>query len=188
MRGEFVVIRAIGLVEFNSIAKGIEAADAMVKSAQVELIQSRTICPGKYIALVCGDVAAVENAVKAGVNLGGAFVVDEFVLPNVHPSVIPAISAVTAIEDVQALGIIEVFSTASCIVAADTAVKAAEVDLIEVRLGIGIGGKAFVTLTGDVAAVKAAIEAGAESVSEKGLLVNKVVIPSPHKYLKPWII
>ncbi|MDK2986250.1 MAG: hypothetical protein PWQ96_1894 [Clostridia bacterium] len=182
------MIRAIGLVEFNSIARGIEAADKMVKSAQVELIQARTICPGKYIALVSGDVAAVENSIETGINAGDSFVVDDFILPNVHPSVIPAITATTFTDELKALGVIEVFSSASSIVAADTAVKAAEVDLIEVRLGIGIGGKSFVTLTGDVAAVKAAVEAASQSVIEKGMLVNKVVIPSPHKYLAPWIL
>jgi microcompartment protein CcmL/EutN len=182
------MLTAIGLVELNSIAKGIEAADAMLKSAQVEILTSRPICPGKYIVLISGDVAAVESAVRAGVNLGEAAVVDEFILPNVHPAVIPAISATTPAVDMQALGIIETFSIASLIVAADTAVKAAEVDLIEIRLGTGIGGKSFVTLTGDVAAVKAAVEAGSASVAEKGLLLNKVVIPSPHRNLVPSIM
>lgn len=179
------MLAAIGLVELNSIAKGIEAADAMLKSAQVDILASRPVCPGKYIVLICGDVAAVESAVKAGANMGDAAVVDEFILPNVHPAVIPAISAASPAVEVQALGIIETFSIAALIVAADTAVKAAEVDLIEIRLGTGIGGKSFVTLTGDVAAVKAAVEAGSATALEKGLLTNKVVIPSPHRNLIP---
>lgn len=179
------MIRAIGLVEFNSIAKGIEAADSMLKAAQVETLTCRTICPGKYISLIWGDVAAVQSAVSAGINKGMGSVVDEFVLPNVHPSVIPAINGTTQVSEIKSLGIIETFSLASLIVAADTAVKAAEVDLLEIRLGLAIGGKSFVTLTGDVGAVKAAVAAGAASAAEKGLLVNQVVIPSPHPNLKP---
>ncbi|MDO7787715.1 BMC domain-containing protein [Desulforamulus aquiferis] len=182
------MFRSIGLVEFNSIAKGIEAADAMVKSAQVELIQSRSICPGKYIALLTGDVSAVESAVQQGVLVGEATVVDEFILPNVHPSVITAISATSEVEDLRALGVIEVFSVATAIVTADTAAKAADVDLIEIRLGIGIGGKSFITMTGDVAAVKAAVDAGVVIASEKGMLVEKVIIPSAHKELTQWIL
>ena len=70
---------------------------------------------------------------------------DDFVIPNVHPAVIKAISCATSVYELQALGVIEAFSIASLIVAADSAVKAGEVDLIEVRVGMGIGGKSFVT-------------------------------------------
>lgn len=183
-----MLIRAIGLVEFNSIARGIEAADIMLKTALVEALACRTVCPGKFVSMVGGDVAAVENSVQAGVNRGGTAVVDQFVLPNVHDSVFRAITGVTPETEVMALGIIETFSLASLIVAADTAVKAAEVELLEIRLGLAIGGKAFVTLNGDVGAVKAAVAAGAGTVSEKGLLVNQVVIPSPSKQLIPHLL
>ncbi|RYD03716.1 hypothetical protein N752_18380 [Desulforamulus aquiferis] len=80
------------------------------------------------------------------------------------------------------------FSVATAIVTADTAAKAADVDLIEIRLGIGIGGKSFITMTGDVAAVKAAVDAGVVIASEKGMLVEKVIIPSAHKELTQWIL
>lgn len=181
------MIRAIGLVEFNSIAKGIEAADFMLKAAQVEALACRTICPGKYVAMVSGDVAAVESAVKAGENQGSAAVVDSFVLPNVHPSVIKAVFAASPETEVKSLGIIETFSLASLIIAADTAVKAADIEILEIRLGLAIGGKSFVTLTGDVGAVKAAVEAGAGTAAEKGMLVEQIVIPSPSKQLIPYI-
>lgn len=182
------MIRAIGLVEFNSIAKGIEGADTMLKTGQVEVIVSRPICPGKYITLVWGDVAAVESAVQAGIAKGDIYVVDHFVLPNVHPAVIPACAGGTPVVEVQALGIIETFSVAAMIVAADAAVKAGEVDLIEIRLGMGLGGKSFATMTGDVAAVKSAVETGAATAAAKGLLVQQVVIPSPHRSLVPSIL
>ncbi|MBC7186897.1 MAG: BMC domain-containing protein [Calditrichaeota bacterium] len=169
----------IGLVEFNSIAVGIEAADAMLKVSEVELVVAKTVCPGKYICLVRGDVAAVQSSVNAGVTRGGETVVDEMVLPRVHQSVFPAINATSAVEQVEALGIIETFSVASSIQAADAAAKAAKVTLIEVRLAVGLGGKSFVTLTGEVAAARAAVEAGAAVVQRKGLLMRKVVIPAP---------
>ncbi len=182
------MIRAVGLVEFNSIAKGIEVADAMLKTALVTPLLCRTVCPGKFIVLVSGDVAAVESSIRVGVNQGQTALVDEFVLPNVHPSVLAAMTMTTPEVALQALGIIETFSIASLIVAADTAVKTAAVDLLEIRLGIGIGGKSFVTLTGDVAAVAAAVEAGKATVAEKGLLVYHVVIPSPSEQLIPHIV
>lgn len=182
-KGGADVVRAIGMVEFNSIARGMEAADFMVKAALVELVISNTVCPGKYLVLVGGDVAAVQSSIQVGLERGKEAVVDNFVLPNVHPSVFPAINCSSDVSNLQALGIIETFSVAALIESADAAAKAAEVDLIEVRLGMGIGGKAFVTMTGDVAAVKAAVEAGAVNALEKGLLVSQVVIPSPSKKL-----
>lgn len=182
------MVQSIGLLELTSIARGIEAADAMLKSAQVELLEAKPICPGKYIVLVCGDVSAVKNSLETGNTVGEQAVIDSFVLPNVHPQVIKAISYASAVADIKAMGVIETFSIAALIVAADTAVKAAEVDLIEIRMGMGIGGKSFVTLTGDVAAVKASIETGMASASEKGMLVEHVIIPSPHIQIKEHIL
>jgi microcompartment protein CcmL/EutN len=178
-----ILNRAIGVVEFNSIAKGIEAADYMLKAARVEALFCRTVCPGKFVTMVGGDVAAVESAVRTGVEQGSQAVVDRFVLPSVHESVFRAITGVTPVTEMKSLGIIETFSLSSVIVAADIAVKAAEVELLEIRLGLAIGGKAFVMLNGDVGAVKAAVTAGAGSAAEKGLLVSQVVIPSPSKDL-----
>lgn len=179
------MLGAIGLVEFNSIAKGIEAADAMLKAAEVQIIFSKPVCPGKYISLVSGEVSAVENAVHVGVTVGTPMVIDDFILPNVHPTVIPALSGCAPQVEVKALGIIETYSVAALIVAADIAVKAGDVDLIEIRIAMGLGGKSYVTLTGDVGSVKTAIASGSSAVAEKGLLVEKVVIPAPHKNLIP---
>ena len=177
------MLRAIGLVELTSIAKGIEAADAMVKTADVDILISTPVCPGKYFVLVHGDVAAVESSIKAGIRIGANYVVDDFILPNVHPSIYPAITSTGEICEIQALGVMESFSIASMIMCADSALKAADVEAIELRLGTGIGGKSFFTLTGDVASVKAAVEAGAKHAIERGLLVEQVVIPSPSKKL-----
>ena len=174
---------AIGLIEYSSIAKGIGSADAMVKAAQVELVISRTICSGKYMNLVAGDVQAVKSSVAAGEDYAQETVIDTFIIPNVHPDIFPAMSGSTGVEKLDALGIIESFSIATLIEGADAAVKAAEVRLIEIRLAMALGGKAFVTLTGAVGAVRAAVAAGEEVISRAGMLVNTVVIPSPREEL-----
>ena len=179
---------SIGMVELSSIAVGHEACDAMLKAAAVKMILARTICSGKYIAMVTGDVAAVDASVRAGVDLGAETVVDWMVIPNVHPAVFPAMSATVRIGMPDALGIVESFSVASLVEAADAAAKAAQIELIEIRLAMALGGKGFVTFTGPVDAVRAAVDAGAEPVERKGLLVRKVVIPAPRKELMSDII
>lgn len=170
---------SIGLIELGSIASGFQVADAMLKAADVELVLARTICSGKYMVLVRGDVAAVRAAVESGSQTGDFSVIDTFVIPNVHETIFPAIAGTTAVEALEALGILESFSVAALIEGADAAVKAANVRLIEVRLAMALGGKAFASMTGSVAAVRAAVDAGAQVISAKGLLVNKVVIPQP---------
>ena len=174
---------SIGLIELTSIAAGFQACDAMLKASDVDLVLSRSICSGKYMVMVRGDVAAVQAAVSAGNAAGHFSVIDSFVIPNLHESVFPAISGASKVEEMEALGIVESFSVASLIEGADAAVKAANVQLIEIRLAMALGGKAFVTLTGNVAAVQSAVEAGAQVVGQKGMLVNKVVIPHPRQEL-----
>jgi len=172
-------MNAIGMVEFVSIASGIAACDIISKAAEIEIICAITVCPGKYIVLVTGEVAAVESSINAGIKYDEGMVADSFILANVHDSVIEAITNTTSLYGNEAIGIIETFSIASLIPAADGAAKAADVRLLEIRLGTGIGGKAFVILAGDVAAVKCAVETGSSIAGEKGLLVNSTVIPSP---------
>jgi microcompartment protein CcmL/EutN len=174
---------SLGLIELTSIASGFLACDSMLKAADVSVVLSRSICSGKYMVMVRGDVSAVQAAVSAGV-IGARFsVIDSFVIPNLHEAVFPAIGGTTKAEALEALGIVESFSVASLIEGADAAVKAANVMLIEIRLAMALGGKAFVTMTGNVAAVQSAVDAAAQVVGQKGMLVNKVVIPNPRPEL-----
>lgn len=173
----------IGMIEFNSIARGIEASDVMMKAGEVELMRANTICPGKFIAMVSGDIAAVESSVKAGAEAGQETVVNELVISRVHPEVVRAISGTTELGELGALGVLEYYDVTTAVNGADAAVKAANVQLIEVRLGFAIGGKSFVTFTGDVGAVNEAIKAGNDLGREMGVLVYSTVIPSPRKEL-----
>lgn len=171
---------AIGMVELTSIARGIETCDYMVKAAQVDLLRSSTVCPGKYMIIVGGETGDVRAAMAEGIKRGGEFVVDTLMLPNVHEQLIPAISMTNQVDVRGAVGVLEFYSIASAIIAADVAAKAANITLIEVRTGYAIGGKGFVTLTGDVGAVRAAVEAARKDAE---LLVETTVIPRPDKKL-----
>lgn len=175
------MMESIGILESSSIAKGIEGADAVLKAAETTLLYAKPVCPGKYTILFCGDVAAVKASLEAGAAVIDANLVDSVVIPRVHPQVIQAISLSTAPERVNAVGVMEFYSITAAVYAADAAAKAAEVTLMDVRLGIGIGGKSFVVLTGEVAAVNEAVRCGMAEGEEKGLAVTSVVIPSPRK-------
>lgn len=173
------MIRSIGLIELNSIARGVETGDRMLKAGNVALAFAKPVCPGKFMVLVHGDVGAVDAAVEAGLAAGGANVVNHLTIPRVHESLIPAINAVVEIERVEALGVVEYFDIASAILGADAAAKSGNVSLMEVRLGMGIGGKSYFTLCGGVSDVKSAVRAGLDDSEHRGAVVSHCVIPSP---------
>lgn len=174
--------RSIGLIELSSVASGFEVADTMLKAGDVRLLLSRSICSGKYMVLIGGDTAAVQSAVAAGARTAHGCLIDQFVIANVHPEVFTALGRATTVapETRGALGILESFNIAKLIEGADAAAKAADVTLLEIRLAMALGGKAFCTLTGDVSAVQSAIAAGRQVIADAGTLVNAVIISRPH--------
>ena len=125
-----------------------------------------------------GKTEAVRTAVNEGIKRGAECVVDTLFIPKAHESLIPAISNVGEVDKVDALGVIEFYSVASAIKAADAAAKAANITLIEVRIGYAVGGKGYVTLTGDIGSVRAAVKS---AIADSDLLVNTVIIPRPSK-------
>ena len=177
---------ALALVEFSSIATGMHAGDAMAKKAPIARLVAGTVHQGKYLVLISGVVADVEESLKAGRDAGASHVIDFVFLPQVHTSVVTAIaaSAVAGGEGARAprgpsLGIIETSTVAAAIHAADAGVKGAEVSLLELRLADGLHGKGLVLYTGEVPDVEAAVEIGTRAI-DSTLVVNQIVIPQLH--------
>lgn len=171
--------KAIGMVEYLTSSSGIQAADLILKTADVEIIEAQTVCPGKYIVLFSGDLSAVNASIKASETQLPDKLVDSFILGNPHESIFPAIYGTTQIENVSALGVLETFSAASIVVAADAAAKTSMVQLIELRIARGMSGKSYMKLTGDIAAVEAAIEKAKLAVGDAGMLLDYCVIANP---------
>ncbi len=175
--------KAIGMIEFKTVSAGVTAADRMVKTAAVELIEAQVVCPGKYIALISGELSAVRSAVDAAQALNEEQFIDSFVLGNPHESIFPAIYGTTQVQNISALGVLETFDAASIIVAADEAAKTAIVDLIELRIAKGMCGKSYLYLTGEVASVEAAIQRAKSVVATKGMYLDSSVIAHPDEQI-----
>ena len=167
------------MIELSSIARGYPVADAMVKRAPVVLADCRPVSPGKFLVLVTGEVAAVDEAFRVGLEVGGDRIVDRLFLPQAHPLIGPAVRGVIPPAGVESLAAIETTTVAASILAADAAVKAAAVRIVEMQLARGIGGKAFFTLSGSLAEIEAAVEA-ATGVIDRALVVATEIIPAPH--------
>jgi microcompartment protein CcmL/EutN len=177
---------AVGIIELASIYKGYEVQDAVLKAAHVEKLVARTICSGKYIMIVRGEVADVEAAISVATEVGGFAVVNATTIPNIDPRIFPAIVGCTTLEPgtqekVGALLIIETFSVVSAIKAADFAVKEAPLDILRIHVAMAVGGKGFVVITGDIAALEAAAGPAVEFCREEGLLAGYAIIRNPHE-------
>ena len=172
---------AIALLEFDSIAIGVRAGDAMVKRAPVEITYAGTVHPGKYLVLVGGDVACVEEAYAAGLEAGREALVDRLFLPAVHPDVARILRGARGRVTGDALGVVETRTVASTIGAADRGIKGADVQLVEIRLADRLGGKAYCVFSGAVADVEAAVGLAVDYLDDPAVLVARVVIPEFHE-------
>jgi microcompartment protein CcmL/EutN len=177
--GVSLVGPALGLIETTSIARGLVVADAMVKRAPVVLAMARPVMPGKHVVIVTGDVAEVEEAMEVGTHVAAHTLVDRLMLAQAHPGLLRALGGGRRVAGLSSVGIVETFSVASAILGADAACKVAEVELAELRLADGLGGKAYFIVTATLDLVEAAVGA-AERIVEPGLLMSREIIAAPH--------
>jgi len=174
-------IDSIGLIELSSVAPGYGVEDTMLKAASVQLLMARSICSGKFLIVVSGDVTSVQASLLAGAAACGASLIERRQISRVDRSVLAAISNAVDVDpkELRSIGVIETFSAASIIEVADTAVKAANVTLLKIHLAMALGGKGFLMMAGDVSSVQAAVAAGSKVAGDEGMLVGRAVIPAP---------
>ncbi|MGA7342395.1 MAG: BMC domain-containing protein [Terracidiphilus sp.] len=174
-------IDSIGLIELSSVATGLLVEDTMLKAGSVQLLLARSICSGKFLIVVSGDVTSVDSALLAGASVAGASLIERRRIARVHPTVLAAISQSVDFDprELRSIGVIETFSAASIIDVADAAVKSADVTLLRIHLAMALGGKGFVVMAGDVSSVQAAVAAGSKAAAEDGMLVGRGVIAAP---------
>ena len=167
----------------KSVPKGVEATDAALKSAGVEMVSSHPSCPGKYEIILTGSISNVQSAVDHVMGRYSDYVIDHSVMGRIDEQVIKALFGTQTSEKKGSLGVLETFSAATCIKAADVAVKTARVEIYDLRVSRGMGGKGVFIITGDVGDVTAAIEAGANYAKTSGALSSTSVIAAPHEEL-----
>ena len=173
--------KAIGVIELKSIPKGVEAADAALKSAGVEMVSSHPSCPGKYEIILTGSISNITAAVSHVTSRFEGYVIDSSIMGRIEEQVISALFGTHAAERTGSLGLIETYSASSAIKAADIAVKTARVEIYDLRVSRGMGGKGIVILTGEIGDVTAATEAGAAYAKGEAQLsaISVIAAPSP---------
>ncbi len=176
--GELPRVEALGLVETASVARGAVVADGVLKMAPVRLLFAVEVSPGKFVVAFGGAVGPTRAAHGRGVELAGEARVDDLLLPQLHPGVLPALEWRVEGEAGEALGTLETTTVAAAIAAADSGAKAARITLRRIRLAQGLGGKGFVYLTGSLHDVEAAMAAG--RAAAHGRLADWSVVPRLH--------
>lgn len=170
----------LGLVELTSVAVGYAVADAMMKSAPITFLDVTAASPGKFLIIYTGEVAAVQEAHAAAIEAAGSAMTDTALMFNLSSQVVPAVNRATTAETItDAIGVLETFTAPSAVLAADAAAKGADIRLLSVTLLNGLGGKAVVVLTGDVADVESALAIGLDGI-DADTVADTVVIPAIH--------
>ena len=174
---------AIGIIELASLHKGFEVLDDILDMTQVEKLVARTICSGKYIIIVRGEIGDVESCLDVARETGGFAIINALSIPNVDEAVFPAIAGTTTLDSprVDGMLILETFSVASAIKAADYAVKEADITLLRIHIAMAIGGKGLVVMTGNIDALKSSVEPAVAFVKEDGMLAGYSLITDPHE-------
>lgn len=166
----------IGFIELKTIAKGLEVTDTLLKKASVRILFANPTSSGKYLTCFYGEVEEVRSALAAGMEMGSKKILDSFLIPSIHPQVIRALQDKISVVAIDALGILETATCAACIVAADTALKTSQVQLIQLHLAKGIGGRAYMIIEGEVGEINAAMLHAVRKINRQ-LIVDQTIIP-----------
>ncbi len=97
-------MNSIGLVEVKNVSKGIVVTDEMLKSAGIVLISSGSVCPGKFVTIVGGELSAIHAAVVDRAELiAEDALIDKFVIGNLGDNVFEAICGTADVKEKESI-------------------------------------------------------------------------------------
>lgn len=164
----------------------MRALDALVKEAEVTVVETNLVEPGKVLILFGGRVAETEAAMAVGREVVGEDLLDSVFLPMVDPRVWAGLKGASRVDNPDTVGIIEGISVATVIAACDRTLKMADVGLCGLRVVPALGGKGFFVVHGIQHDVDAALEVGAEVLGSR--LVRAERIGRPHPEFLAWLL
>jgi len=179
---------ALALLEFDSVASGLRALDILVKEAQVDVLEANLVEPGKFLVLYVGGVAEVESSHTAVKEQFQPSLKAEMLLPMVHAALVEGLKGTDDRQPPEALGIVEGVDVATTLVAADRSLKDADVQLVGIRVAVGLGGRAYYVIRGALHDVEVGVGVGADLLEAAERLHRIEVIARPHDEMVPWLL
>ena len=175
---------AIAIIEFKDIAVGIHATDTMIKKAPIALLKTGIVSQGRYLVMIGGSTASVDESFQEGLFWGRDSVLDSVILPDVHPQVHDAVLGQPLAAIGGAMAILETSTVASNIRAAEVALKGTPVDLMSLRFADSwLAGKGVSIYRGELHDVEAAVDIATVHLEGLGRPLLSRVIPAPHESL-----
>ncbi len=175
---------AIATLEFREIPAGMVATDAMVKRSPIALLRNGLISAGRYLTLIGGSTAAVEEAWQEGLRVGGEDLLDEVFLPDVHPQLWHALQGERRPAEGEAMGVLETETVSAVLAATETALKTADLTLMELRFADSLlAGRAVSLLHGVLHDVEAGLDAAVYRLTSNRSAVSHRIISAPHEAL-----
>lgn len=170
---------ALAMLLLGEVPPGLRVLDALAKEADVDVLQTGTIHCGRYLILFGGEVGPVERSWRRALDTAGPSVVDEVLLPHAEARLAPAIrtGVIRWPAPGDTLGVLQAVTPPALVRAVDAALKGALVDLVELRVGDGLGGNAIASLWGEMHDVEAAIDLARSSFEKAGSKGSTAVIP-----------
>ena len=196
---------ALGILELSSIARGVVVSDAAIKQAPSLLLVSRPVSSGKHLVMMRGQVAEVEESMAVARDRAAERLIDSLELPYAHEQIWPLLDhpieargwpgpddglgdgsgdGSSDSDDDASVAIVETNTVCAAIGAADAAAKTALVVVRDIRLAVGIAGKAFFTMTGPLSDIEAAAEAASDHAGDRLIAVEVIPAPAPELHGK----
>ena len=150
---------ALAMLAIADVPLGLRALDALAKEAPVEIFAAGTIQNGDYLVAFAGEVEPVELAFARARAVAGDWLRDAVFLPHAERRILPALAAgkVHFPAPGDTLGVVQTGSPPTLVAAVDAALKGALVELVELRVGDGLAGRAIASLWGETHDVQAAM-------------------------------
>jgi microcompartment protein CcmL/EutN len=158
---------AVAMLDICDVPVGLRALDALAKEAPVQVLGAGTVQPGRFLLLFRGQVEPVQMAFSRARDLASPSLLDAVLLPRCEERILPAALDARLRWPVpgDTAGLVQTASPPTLLGAVDAALKGACVDLVELRVADGLGGKSIATLWGEIFDVQAALSLALDAIA-----------------------
>ncbi len=175
---------AMAILEFRDISVGMHATDALLKKSPISILKCGAISPGRYMTLIGGTTASVEESYSEGLYWGRENIIDHVFLPDIHQELHDAVLGQRGKSSGDALAVIETNTTSCNIRASELALKGTSVTLVEIRLADSLlHGKGVSIFNGELHDIEAAAETAVSYLTNKQFNFTHRIITAPHEAL-----